>query len=98
VGIYSNQHPFGPPERHPWNDPLVLGDPIDPRPDAELALLGGGGPEPQDFPFDAAGWRDYYAAVRAEGHARQAQMEQIARARREEEEAAARRAAFLLLS
>lgn len=98
MGIYSNQHPLGPPERHPWNDPLVVGDPIDPRPDSEFALLGGGGPDPRDFPFDAGGRRDYYAAVRAQGHARRAQMEQIARVRREEEEAAARRAAFLLLS
>lgn len=97
MGIYSNQHPFGPLERHPWNGPLVLDDPIDPRPDGELALLGGGGPDPQDFPFDAAGRRDYYAAVRAEGQARRAQMEHAARVRREEEEAAARRAAFLLL-
>jgi len=97
VGIYSNQHPFGPLERHPWNDPLVLGDPVDPRPDSELALLGGVGPDPQDFPFDAAGRRAYYAALRAEGDARRAQMEQIARVRREEEEAAVRRTAFLLL-
>lgn len=98
MGIYASQHPFGPFDRHPWNDPLVLGDITEPRPDAELAILGGSGPRPEDFPFDARGRRDYYAAVKAEAHARQAQMEQIARARREEEEAAARRAAFLLLS
>jgi hypothetical protein len=70
----------------------------DPWPDTELAILGGGGPRPEDFPFDDRGRTEYYAAVRAEAHALQAQMQQIAIARQAEEEAAARRAAFLLLS
>jgi hypothetical protein len=98
MGIYANQHPFGPFERHPWNDPLALSDPIEPRPDTDLAILGGGGPQPDDFPFDARGRHDYYAAVRTEAHAHRARLEQIARFRQAEEEAAARRAAFLLLS
>jgi hypothetical protein len=98
MGIYASQHPVGPFDRHPWNDPLGPQDFTEPRPDVEFAMLGGGGPQPNDFPFDARGRSDYYTAARTEAHAHQAQMEQIARSRQAEEEAAARRVAFLLLS
>lgn len=98
MGIYATQHPLGALDRHPWNNPLAPQDFRDPRPDTELAILGGGGPRPEDFPFNDRGRSEYYAAVRAETHALQAQRQQIAIARQAKEEAAARRAAFLLLS
>jgi hypothetical protein len=102
--MYGSQHPPSLGSNHPWHDPLAPQDLFEPRPDAEIALLGGGGPRPQDFPFDDQGRRDYYAAVRAEGQRLQ-QMHQAhhmhaaqARLRTEEEAAAAKlRAAQLLL-
>jgi hypothetical protein len=92
------QHPWHGGGAHPWNDPLAPQSAADPRPDADLAALNGAGPQPQDFPFNPQGRRDYYADVRAEAQRRQMMHEMHARERmREEEEAAARRAALLLL-
>lgn len=85
--------------RHPWDDPLAGWDPLNPRPDTELAELGETGPQPEEFPFNWMGKRDYYAAVRAEAQQRAhiRHMQHMQRLREEEEEARRRRATLLLL-
>jgi hypothetical protein len=101
--MYGDHPPaFG--DQHPWHDPLAPQDLFDPRPDAELAFAGGLAPDPQAFPFTAAGRADYYAAVRSVAH--QMQMTQAAHAMQTQadqatyiraREAEARRVQFLLL-
>jgi hypothetical protein len=59
-----SQHPFVPPEMHPWNSPLAppsFGG--QPRPDWALQFVGGLAPSPDQFPFNDAGRADYYMAV-----------------------------------
>lgn len=96
--MYDYEHPWHGPAPHPWDDPLGPWEPLDPRPDAELAMLGGSGPRPEDFPFNWQGKRDYYAAVRAESQRRQQLHLQRVREAEEAEEAVRRNASLLLLS
>ncbi|HEX5594043.1 MAG TPA: hypothetical protein VFX35_11930 [Solirubrobacterales bacterium] len=56
------------PWNHPWNDPLAPPDLLHPRPDADLAFLGGTGPQPEDFPYTEEGRRDYYTAASSAAH------------------------------
>lgn len=93
--MYGYEHPWHGPAPHPWDDPLGPWDPINSRPDAEIAALGGSGPRPEDFPFNWQGKRDYYAAVRAENQSRQ-QVLHLQRVK-EAEEAVRRKASLLLL-
>lgn len=98
--VWYPDHPPVAGARHPWLDPLAPQDPFDPRPDAELALIGSLVPPPESFPFTSAGRRDFYEAVRKV--ARQLELEhriaQETAERRAREEALARqRSAFLLL-
>ncbi len=95
--MYSYEHPWHGLAPHPWDDPLGPWDPLNPRPDAELAALGGTGPRPEDFPFNWKGKGDYYAAVRAEVQRRQ-QALHMQRMREAEEEATHRATVLLLLS
>jgi hypothetical protein len=73
--MYGHDHPaaFG---QHPWLDPLAAPDIFNPRPDQELALLGGLAPRPEDFPFTESGRCDYYTAVRAAGQRQRMMMHQ----------------------
>jgi hypothetical protein len=94
-----SEHPWHGLSPHPWDDPLGPYDPLNPRPDRELAELGETGPKPEEFPFNWMGKRDYYAAVVSEAQ-RRAQIRHMQHMQRlrEEEEEAIRRAALLLLS
>lgn len=95
---YAFEHPFHGAGVHPWDDPSVPQEPLNPRPLAEIGALAGTGPRPEDFRFNPEGRRLYYDAVRAEAqhlqHLRQVRLLE----QRQREEEAARRAALLLLS
>lgn len=72
LALVFQDHPL-PGQPHPWNDPLVPGDPFLPRPDWALQQFGPvPPPHPEDFPFTEAGRAAYYQA--AEQAAMQSQM------------------------